>query len=110
VFRRSTFALALALTVAVSALLVSPGLAAPTRGSDIETYTGSVSASARTLKVFDPAGALVAWIDVPGEVTGLWSTYVPVNPGTTYRVQIAVSSGSTKYTLYVNHCPDGVCF
>ena len=135
-FNRSKIALAFALTVALSALVASPGLAASTRGTDLETYTGSVSAGApstvafttfandtgvilsfkaraggaRTLKVYDPAGTLVSWIDVPGEVTGVWSTYVPVTPSTTYRVEISVGSGSTKYTFYVNHCPDGVCF
>ena len=125
-----------AIMLVVSALSAGGALAGTTRGSDLETYRGTVSAGStsvvtfntwsnengvivslqsrnggtRTVKVFDPAGNCLTWITVPAGVTSVWSTYVAVNPSTTYRAEITNDSGSSKYLFYVNHCPNGQCF
>ena len=124
-----------------SMLTASPALAAGggrggLNGTDIQTFSGSVSVSApatvafttmpnenavilslqarsggdRWVTVYDPAGTVVAQFVVPAAATGLWSNTIDVLPSTTYRAVITVTSGSTKYTFYVNHCPDGKCF
>jgi hypothetical protein len=131
--------LSLVLAMFIAALLLvpaAPALAGKPGTSDIETYRGTASVDQpgvvtfttypndtgviisfkarnggdRRLDVYDSAGNLVAVITVPGEVTSVWSTHIAVSPSSTYTVVIHVSAGSTKYTLYVNHCPDGVCF
>ena len=115
----------------------APSEAAPPNKSDIETYRGQVitgtasvvnfttfpnensvilsfqgrNGGEKTLKVYDPSNALISTITVPAEVSSVWSTSISaLQPSTQYRVEINISFGRTKYTLYVNHCPDGNCF
>ena len=104
--------------------------------TDIETFRGTVSVSSpatvtfntlsndtgviltlstrgggvKTMQLYDSANNLVTTITVPADVNS-WGTYVrPLQPSTPYRVVITNTEGSTRFLLYVNHCPDDQCF
>lgn len=112
------------------------GQAAGRKASDIETFRGQVDINTpatvnfttfsnetqviltlqagrggdKKVDIFDNNNTFVGGFSVPSGVTSGWSTSIGLNPNTNYKAVISINSDRSKYTFYVNHCPNGQCF